>query len=345
MKERHDLFLRLPLVAGLSGDIPNAGDSLLFEGSGRPILILRDADGHVRAFLNQCTHRGARLVSASACHTSISCPFHGWTFDLQGHLVAQPGRSGFEGFDQQTLGLHRLPCVEWHGLIFVRADPGGEPINIEAHLGSFAPMLAELQLDRVGPVRSGLMHASGNWKYVLETFGEGYHFGALHPTSLGQTHFSNVAVFDAFDRHHRVSFAPKTYKDLIGTPEKEWPKPDSVVYMIYPNTTMLVGSPMPGHHFVQLFRIYPTSVATADTLFTLYAPSEQLEGPGRSIAEAGYEIATQIIQTEDFSMAGGAQQNFTHAAPGTELILGRNEPALQHLHRQFNMDLSGAKHI
>lgn len=330
--EQQKLFLELPLVAGLSGDIPKAGDMLTFEGAGRPIVVIRDGEGRANAFLNQCTHRGARLVANNSCQPSISCPFHGWSFDLRGHLIGQPGRQGFDGIDPATLGMRQLPCVEWHGLIFVRAQPGGAPIDVEAHLGTFAPELAELQLDRVASVKSGVMHAAGNWKYVLETFGEGYHFAALHPTSLAQTHFNNVAVFDAFGPHHRVAFAPKTYKALIGTEEATWPTLDSVVYMIFPNTTMLVGSPMPGHHFVQLFRIYPTSVSVTETLFTLYAPPAQLEGQGRMIAEGGYALAAQIIQTEDFSMAGSAQRNFVHAPEDSEVILGRNEIALQHLH-------------
>jgi hypothetical protein len=151
-----------------------------------------------------------------------------------------------------------------------------------------------------------------------------------------------VSVFDAFDRHHRVCFAPKSYKELASRPESEWPVPDSVVYGIFPNTAMLVGSPMQGHHFVQLFRIYPTGIGLTDTQFTLYAPPSQLEGQGRAMAEAGFDMARQIIQTEDFSVSDGAQRNFAHAPAGTEVVFGRNEPALQHLHRGLNAELAVA---
>ena len=337
-REQQQLFLEQPLVAGLSGDIADVGDSLAFDGAGRPILVVRDEAGVARAFLNRCTHRGARL-SEGGCQPALTCPFHGWTFDLSGRLVGLPGKSGFEGLDPETLGLVELPCVEWHGLIFVRATPG-VAIDVEAHLGSFAPELAELQLQRYAPAKSGLMQSQGNWKYVIETFGEGYHFAQLHPDSLGQTHFNNVSVFDAFDRHHRVCFAPKHYKTLLAAPESEWPELDSVVYMIFPNTTMLVGSPMPGHHFVQLFRIYPTGISQTATLFSLYAPHEQLQDPqAQAIASGGYDLAARIIETEDFRMAGSAQRNFVQALPHSEVIYGRNEIALQHLHRQFDAAL------
>lgn len=337
--ERERLFQRLPLVACLSGDIPETGDTALFEGAGRPIVVVRDGQGRANAFLNLCTHRGARPVVEEGRHDCFTCPFHGWTYGLDGTLIGQPGRIGFEGLDPARMGLVRVPCAERHGLVFVRAEPDGAPIDVDTHLGSFGPVLAQIGLEGYRRVKSAIMPAAGNWKYVLETFGEGYHFASLHPTSLGQTHYSNVAVFDAFDRHHRVCFAPKAYKDLASRPESEWPVPDSVVYMIFPNTAMLVGSPMQGHHFVQLFRIYPTDVGQTDTQFTLYAPPSQLDDAGRAMAEAGFDLARQIIQTEDFSVSHGAQRNFAHAPAGIEVVYGRNEPALQHLHRGLNAAL------
>lgn len=333
--EQRRLFLELPLVAGLSGDIPEAGDTLLFEGSGRPIIVVRGSDGRARAFLNVCTHRGARLVKESGRYPVLSCPFHGWSFDHGGALVGQPGRECFAGLDAERLRLAELPCAEWHGLIFVRARPGAAAIDVEAHLGSFAPVLADIGLEHFAAIDSAVMKADGNWKYVLETFGEGYHFAALHPTTLAQTHFSNVSAFDRFDRHHRVCFSVKSNRDLAAIPEADWPELDSVMYMIFPNTTMLVGSPMSGHIFVQLFRIYPTQISSTDTLFTLYAPADRLDEQNRAVAKAGFALARQIIETEDFSVAATAQRNFLSAPPDFRVYYGCNEPALQYLHRDI----------
>ena len=332
--EREQIFLQMPLVAGLSGDIPRAGDTLLFDGTGRPLIVVRGDDGKVRAFLNVCTHRGARLLAHGGCHEVFNCPFHGWSFARDGRLAAMPGAECFKDLDRGRLGLHEVPCAEWHGLIFVRAQPG-EAIDVEAHLGSFAPELAEIGLAGFSPVKTATMKSGGNWKYVLETFGEGYHFASLHPDSLAQTHYTNVAVFDRFGRHHRICFAPKSYRQLAEQPEERWPELDSIVYLIFPNTTMLVGSPMPGHMFVQLFRICPTGVSATETLFTLYAPAEQLDGPGRAVAEGGFDLARGIIENEDFRMAALAQRNFETVPAGFAVHYGRNELALQHLHRDL----------
>ena len=92
--EREKLFLETPVVAGLSCDIPEAGDLLVFDAAGPSILVMRGKDGVARAFLNMCTHRGARLIEATEPHSEhrarVSCPFHAWTFDPAGKLVGQP---------------------------------------------------------------------------------------------------------------------------------------------------------------------------------------------------------------------------------------------------------------
>ncbi len=102
-------------------------------------------------------------------------------------------------------------------------------------------------------------------------------------------------------------------------PEGEWPELlYNVLYMIFPNTAMLLGSPMPGHMFIQLFRISPNGISGHfDThFFTLYAPAASLNEQSRAVASAGFDLARGIIETEDFSVAGGAQRNLLTAPPG-----------------------------
>ena len=142
-------------------------------------------------------------------------------------------------------------------------------------------------------------------------------------------------MFDRFAPHHRIGFAPRSYKELPGLPESEWPELYNVLYMIFPNTAMLLGSPMPGHMFIQLFRIFPDGISAADTHFTLYAPAVSLDEQGCAIAAAGFDLARGIIENEDFSVAAGAQRNLLAAPPGFTVNYGRNEVALQHLHRDL----------
>lgn len=331
--ERRELFLKLPLVAGLSCDIPNPGDVKLFDGAGPPIILTRKSDGAVAAFLNMCTHRAARLVRETGHVETLTCPFHGWSFDLDGKLIAQPGKSGFEGIDRECLHLLRLPCVERYGIIFARAQFGGEPIDVDAVLGPLVPELQRLELESLSLVREGPLHTPGNWKYVLDTYGEGYHFAALHPDTLGTTHYSNVHGCDFFGPHFRVVFPQKIYAGLAKLPQDQWPGIDSVVYVLFPNTAIVVGSPQPGLMVVQVFRIYPNGLHATRVDLGVYAPSAALSEQTRPMFEAGFDLAARIVQNEDFRIAGEAQANLAHAPADFQTTFGRNEPALQHLQR------------
>lgn len=329
--ERRELFLKRPLVAGLSCDLPQPGDVKLVDGAGPAIVLARQSDGSLRAFLNMCTHRAARLVREPGHVEVLTCPFHGWSFTLDGKLAAQPGKAGFEGLDRDCLHLLRVPCAEKHGMIFVRAQAGGEDIDVDAELGALVPDMQRLALGSLALVKEGPLSAKGNWKYVLDTYGEGYHFAALHPDTLAQTHYSNVAAYDAFGPHFRIVFPQKLYAGLAKQPQQQWPGIDSVVYVLFPNTAIVVGSPQPGLMVVQVFRLYPERVDATRVDLGLYAPAAMLSEQTRPMFEAGFELAARIVQTEDYRVAAEAQSNLAHAPAGFRVTLGRNELALQHL--------------
>lgn len=216
-------------------------------------------------------------------------------------------------------------------MIFVRAQAGGEDIDVDAELGALVPDMQRLALGSLALVKEGALSAKGNWKYVLDTYGEGYHFVALHPDTLAQTHYSNVAAYDAFGPHFRIVFPQKLYAGLAKQPQQQWPGIDSVVYVLFPNTAIVVGSPQPGLMVVQVFRLYPERVDATRVDLGLYAPAAMLSEQTRPMFEAGFELAARIVQTEDYRVAAEAQSNLAHAPAGFRVTLGRNELALQHL--------------
>jgi phenylpropionate dioxygenase-like ring-hydroxylating dioxygenase large terminal subunit len=331
--EQQRLFREMPLVAGLSGDIPSAGDVMLFEAAGPSILVGRGKDGKIRAFRNMCTHRGAKLLlgeeGSCARRSRLTCPFHAWTYDLQGRLVAQPGKAGFEGHPAGARDLLPVAAEERHGLVFVQ--PEGS-IDLDTHLGDFEPVLAMLELARAEPVKRGHMDCAANWKYALDTYGEGYHFASLHPNNIGITHMSDVGVFDAFGRHHRISFPTKAMAELASQPHEQWPASDyGGVHFLFPNTVIFVGSVEPGKTFVQLFRLFPESVDTMRCQFAVYAPFGIRDEAHRRESEMGFDLTKQVVETEDYRQSEQSYANLKAAPPGFQLVLGANEIALQRL--------------
>jgi len=153
-REREVLFRHHPIVAGFSSQIPNPGDYLAEDLAPVPILIVRNTSGQLRAFVNVCRHRGAQLAAGCGRVAKLfSCPYHGWSYDTDGRLVAIPDDYGFEGLDRTASGLVALPVAEKYGLIFVTPAPG-DAIDIDA-------MLAGLGQD-IESYGIGSFCASGN---------------------------------------------------------------------------------------------------------------------------------------------------------------------------------------
>jgi phenylpropionate dioxygenase-like ring-hydroxylating dioxygenase large terminal subunit len=324
----------LPLLAGLSGDMPNPGDRLLFDETGVPIIMLRGKDGVARGFLNMCTHRGARLASDCSNAARLTCPFHAWSFDLQGKLVALPGARGFAGHDKAGLGLIAVPVHEWHGLIFVQPRAGATPVDIDAFLGDFAPELAQLELARAEPVKAGEMRCASNWKFALDTYGEGYHFATLHASTIGQTHFNDMCVYDRFGPHHRVSFPDKGNLALAARPESEWPEVDyGGVHYLFPNTILFIGSIEPGKGFTQIFRHFPGATpGEMLTKFAVYAPAGVQSDQHRAECEFAFDATAQVVSSEDYAIAAAGWKNMAAAPVDHRVIYGANEPALSGVH-------------
>jgi phenylpropionate dioxygenase-like ring-hydroxylating dioxygenase large terminal subunit len=282
-----------------------------------------------------CTHRGTKLVTSSCHARKIVCPFHGWCFDNDGKLTGLPGKAGFDGIDKQQLNLLRVPVAERHGMIFVKAEVGDEEIDIDDFLGDLTPVMQRLDFGSMALVKRGNLFAAGNWKHVLDTYGEGYHFAMLHPDTLGSTHYTNVMAYDEFGPHWRVSYAAKSLGKLADMPESEWPALDPMVFYIFPNTALVVGSPQPGLEVVEIFNIFPGDVRSTHVDLALYAPASIVSEATRPMLEAGYDLAARIVEVEDYSISAGACENLRWAPKGFNIVLGRNEIALQSTERRL----------
>lgn len=335
--ERRELFAKLPLLACLSRDIAEPGDSFTFDAAGPAILIVRGQDGKARAFLNMCTHRGARLVSECRRRKLIICPFHAWSFDAQGRLVGVPGEEAFDGVDREARGLVPVPVGEWGGMIFVKAHAGDEEIDVQAWLGDMGPQLLALDLANAKPIKLERVDTEANWKYCLDTYGEAYHFKALHTGTFGQTTVSNVALCDTFGPHYRVFFTDQGYQECVGKDEGDWPAlPYGGSHFIFPNA-IVYGAPMPGGGgMVGMYRLYPgESVGKCFTLLSVHRASDApAETPDEAFAQA-HDYIVHVVSTEDYSVSKEGQRNLEQAPPGFELVFGRNEAALQNTHRHI----------
>ena len=191
--EKERIFCREWFCAAREEQLPRPGDYLVLDIVGESILVVRNRQGVVRAFYNVCRHRGSRLCRTDGGHApgaavqggviagrSILCPYHQWSYDLDGHLIAAPHLGSVPGFDKSAIHLYPVGVECWGGFIFLHLTPsvarpfiaqlGGIPARIERYA------LAELVIGH-----SITYAVAANWKAICENYNECYHCGGVHP--------------------------------------------------------------------------------------------------------------------------------------------------------------------
>jgi len=335
------LFRDRPLVFCLSGALPGPGTFRAVDLCGTPILLTRDADGRVRALANVCRHRGVRVADGAGRAQKLTCPFHAWTYDLTGRLVAVPTEKAFEGMCRESKGLVELPVAEDHGLIVGRLRPG-PAVNIEDYLSpGLADELALLEFADWEPQSEPHVHrVSANWKVTLDTFRENYHFNYLHRRTLARYAYGGVLTFDSFGPHLRNCSAVRTIDELRGRPESDWGDVSqhvSLQYALFPNTSLTFDS-----KHADLWQILPVGPRASEVVHTSYLRPGLSEAEREKMAEMAPWICQTVVDGEDFWVAGRTEPGVRSGLLDT-VVLGRNEPAPQHLHRGFAAALRAAR--
>lgn len=326
--ERDRLFRDQPILMGLSTRLAKAGDYLSADVAGMPVLMTRGPDGKVNAFANICRHRGAPVAQGCGNARAFTCPYHGWTYDLAGKLLGTTDKVGFAGLDLGRHGLVRLPTAEKHGMLFLRARPGGEALDVDAHLGALAADFAALRLDTYPLHSSDWVKPRINWKFAVDTFLEGYHIPHLHRKTIGPYFIGNCGTFDAAGLHGRMCVARTSIDQIRGIAEGERNyRPHVIsVYQLFPNTIVIWQV-----DHIEIWRAFPgrDDPSHCDVEMTIYKPQNTEKAD--SYWEKNRDIAIRTVMEEDFPLGERMQVGFESG--GTEeVIYGRNEPSLVHFH-------------
>jgi phenylpropionate dioxygenase-like ring-hydroxylating dioxygenase large terminal subunit len=162
-------------------EIPAPGDWRTLEWLGESVIVLRGQDNEVRAFHNVCRHRASRLVSGGeGCAKRLTCPYHAWTYALDGRLIGVPQRSDYPGLDPGNLGLLPVELETWNGFLFVRLESGGPSVA-----EMMAPFAREVEPYRFEELRAlgrvTLRPRAVNWKNVADNYSDGLHIPVAHP--------------------------------------------------------------------------------------------------------------------------------------------------------------------
>jgi len=332
--EVETLFKRIPLPLALTCEIREKNSYKALVAVGVPVVITRDARGEVHAMLNVCRHRGA-LICAEGIGSgrALTCPYHAWSYGMDGELKALYGEATFGDFDKTKRSLVQLPCVEVAGLIFVCLTPGLE-IDIDSWLGDFKPVLEALKLDEVHHFSTRMMPGP-NWKVVIEGYLEGYHFASLHPNTVFKTNLSNTAIFDGFGAHERVAFALRNLENNLNEGKE--------VDDLEPSANVgVINWIFPGMSFAGSWRERMTCALVLPTTKVGESMTEQrvltrtpVTDENRHDLEVFRDFFYDVTYEEDYITGYGVQTGVGNLA-GTTQIYGRNEPGVQYAHQTIN---------
>ena len=180
-EEMERLFARRWVCVEREDRLDRPGAYVLAEVAGESLIVLRDRQSALRAFFNVCRHRGARLCE-EPCGTfseTIQCPYHAWTYGLDGRLLGAPNMTDVEGFARADWPLRPAAVAAWEGFVFVNLAP--DPVPFEA---AFAPLLGRFARFNLPALRVGRTieyDVRANWKLIVQNYSECYHCALVHP--------------------------------------------------------------------------------------------------------------------------------------------------------------------
>lgn len=337
-QELGSTFARFPLIVSHASALQEPGSFVTSDWDEFPYVVVRGNDGQVRAFYNQCRHRGARLVDERAgCVKNFVCPFHGWVYGLDGDLKGITRSHDFPGVDKGDYGLVEFPATEAGGLIWIARDPNAQ-LDIPRFLGTFYDDLVNFDVASLVQYKKTKVIKEANWKLLIQTYLEGYHVPYLHRQTLATAFKKGVIAHDEDGPHIRLSAARTNIADTAVKPEREWRILDhaSVYYALFPNTFFILHP-----DYVSINTFWP--LAADRTVWThemLYRAEDFVGSAGQSALQKRFRFTNDdVFDQEDFAIAEDVQRSLKHGGSDHH-VLGLAEGLLAIFQDNIDVRLS-----
>ncbi len=312
-----------------------------------PMLLSRDADGRFRAFLNVCRHRGMRLVEngeRAEARTSVVCPYHGWTYRLDGTLRHRLHAEAFDTCSAQATGLVALPCEERHGLLWVVPDAGAS-IDVAAWLEGLDGELPFYGVADLVHFRTVRADYPANWKLIVDAFLEAYHIRVLHSATIYPFFADGLTSVARFGPHlqslvARRAAEPWARDDAAALPAGlaalcELATPSHVVF---PNAITIFHP-----DYLSLITLYPVAAGTLRWMHRMLIPADRATPDWLAHWEKTFRLIEEgVFRKEDIACAVGIQKGLASGA-NCHLTAGRAEQALGWFHDSVAAALAPAQ--
>lgn len=241
--EKTAVFERNWVAVGHQSELPKQGNYFTVRIGDEPVIVLRSTDGDIAALSNCCRHRGMQLAEGRGRTSVLTCPYHAWSYDLDGRLIKAPYMENSPAFELESCQLPQFQTTIWQGFIFVNIS--GDAAPMDDSLAAITPAFDHYRLDQRLSTPTWHETWRTNWKALVENFMEGYHLSTSHATSLdaySPTHLcekmTSGPTFTAYRSHYRPEAADRgPFLPELTTEERR----SSVLFSAFPNFMIAVG--------------------------------------------------------------------------------------------------------
>ncbi|MGW0040878.1 aromatic ring-hydroxylating oxygenase subunit alpha [Rhodococcus sp. NPDC003348] len=335
--ERDRIFGEVPFIVAHSSELAARHDFVSVELPRNNVVVVRQKDGTVKAFVNACRHRGAQLVTEESGKCRLfSCPYHRWSYDPDGQLRTVTLDATFGEFDRSKYGLVELPVEERHGFVWVIDNPARR-IDVASWLGpEVDTIMADYRLGDLVSVDPHTYRRPVNWKIMQDGFLDNYHVKYAHPNTAGKMLHTNAVTLRDFGSSFWFLTARKSIDQFIGT-EVEWDESMEghtiESCFLAPNAMLLKHAT----HF-ELLTFRPVGADPNESIMQMRIMAPTVEASGLTEEHwskrwaKNWNILISILHDEDFPILDSSQRSMNSLDAG-EMLLGRNEIA-SHLFRR-----------
>ena len=327
-QERFDaeiaMLKRLPVAYCPSAALPDKGSYIARSSAGTPLVVVRGLDGVVRAFINACRHRGMQVASGSGCSRAFVCPYHAWTYNLEGNLKHIPGQEGFPGVDAKQHGLVEVSAREKGGIVYVMQRGEITEDMLEDCLDYFSPEQQMFETEE--------MVDEANWKILNETLMEGYHIKSLHSETFYPYGLDNINLVEIYGANSRVTYPFRRIEKMrdVAPDQRRIDGLVTSVYLVFPtasvsvlskHTNLAILEPLsPTSSRWVLYRMVNRAVDGKDI------PLEEAQRDALFVGDSG--------QIEDREAARAIQQSVSSSG-NTHFTFGHFESAIVNFHQHL----------
>jgi len=309
---------------GRTAQVAQPGEFFTAEVAGRPVVVLRDDKGELRAFYNVCRHRAGPVARGCGKRKSLQCAYHGWTYRLDGSLATTPDFEGVECFDRAKNGLVPVTVDSWGPFVFVHL--GKDPQPLLAMLGGIPEAARAFAPEAMTFCASREWTFDCNWKVYMDNYHEGYHLPLVHPGLFRALDYSRyrTELFDGYEQQH----APIKTVDAKRPEDRPYrgAPGQALYYGVFPNWMLNF---YPGNLSINV--VIPVGVGKTRTVFEwLFTDPNEKEALAQAIA------FSEEVQEEDIAICLAVQKGLQSGVYDRGRFCVKQEAAVHQFQRMVH---------